>query len=323
MDKTVSVVIPAFNAAQDLPRCLESVFKQSYQNLEIIIVDDGSRDDTLSVAKDLSSQDGRCTVIHQDNAGLSGARNTGIDHASGKFLFFLDSDDFIGPDEIRDLVRRQAETDADMTIGGFTYVTPEGAPISSVCAPEESMTEIDFWNRAMGQDESVEFIVSCGKLLKRELFDHARFDLGKLHEDEFIIHRLVSRCHRIATASIDSYYYVQNPQSITHTQSINNYLDFSEAVLTRINYLEERGWNQEAWQALSSLKRSLSEAKSARDPNPEENKARLRQLRDQWSAEYRRLRTLSPTPRSIRDGFTVHLFYYAPGLFDLIRKVAR
>ncbi len=316
----VSIIIPAYNVATFLPRCLESVFKQTYSNLEVLVIDDGSKDDTLAIAQQIAKSDSRCIVIHQPNAGLSGARNTGIDNSTGDFLFFLDSDDFIGSQEIEQLVDRQSATQADMTIGGFTFTDPEGQPLSRICAPSELLDEEQFWDRAMGHADSVEFIVAWGKLYKRELFSHERFDMGRLHEDEYIIHRLAAQCSRIATAAIDDYYYVQNPQSITHAKTVVNYLDASEALLKRIDYLTDKHWFAPAWEALSIAKAPLSEAQYASDPDPAINQKRLKYLKDCWDARYDYLTSSFKPSRSFKNILATNLFRHAPNLFTSIKK---
>lgn len=319
-NKTVSVIIPAYNAQDLLPRCLKSVFSQSYTQLEIVVIDDGSHDKTLDVANRLASEDSRCTVIHQDNGGLSSARNTGIDFSSGAFLFFLDSDDHIDQHEIEELVRVQSETDADMVVGGFIYEDADGKAISTVCAPYALLDEKRYWEQGTTSSAAVEYIVAWGKLYKRDLFSSERYDIAKLHEDEYIIHRITSKCSRIAIAELNGYHYVQTPGSITHTATINNYLDKSEAILIRADYFFRKGWKPLAWRSIVSAKGPLMNASDPLTRKGQKETRRLEQLRTAWIEQYGRLkRTYRPKTLS-NHNLSCLAYRYAPTLCQVLRK---
>lgn len=241
----ITVIVPAFNAAASLERCVISVLGQTLNNLEIIIVDDGSVDGTGALADTLASRYRQVRVIHQTNEGLSGARNSGIDGASGSRLYFLDADDYIAPDTLEKLSSVMDETDTAFVAGGLVKVDKNGEVISRILVEPSTVDERGFWEgfkAACGSEEYSEYIVSAGKLFDRRIFKHERFDVGKIHEDEFIIHRLVSVAGKVAFADSDGYKYVQSEGSIMHSPRPSASLDAAEAFLLRASYFERHGW---------------------------------------------------------------------------------
>lgn len=259
----VSIIVPAYNAEKTLERCVKSVQAQTYGNLEIVVVDDGSSDSTEEVATALSNQDGRVIVVHQANSGLSGARNTGIERARGELLFFLDADDLIDPDEISSLVTVMTATDADLVIGGITDADEEGRSLSTVKIPPRVIDEEGFWESyesGTKSEDHTEYVVACGKLFRRKLFDVERFDVGKIHEDEFIIHRLVARSNIIAFADVVGYRYVKTDGSISRSPSSKSILDKAEGLLLRSAYFVNRRWWRFALTAASEARGALSNA---------------------------------------------------------------
>ena len=121
----ISIIIPVYNTAKYLPRCLDSVLKQTYQNLEIIVVDDGSTDNSPKIIKEYATKDNRIKVIHQKNAGLSAARNTGITKATGKYISFVDSDDEISHNMIKKLFDVLQRNNTDISVCSFKEVYPD------------------------------------------------------------------------------------------------------------------------------------------------------------------------------------------------------
>ncbi len=140
MSELVTVVLPIYNVEKYLERCLLSVINQTYRNLEIILVDDGSPDNCPQICDDYARKDARIKVIHKQNAGLGMARNTGIDHATGEYICFFDSDDFVAPETIESSVAAAREQKADLVIFGKTDVTPEGETLEiSVPTPPKQL----------------------------------------------------------------------------------------------------------------------------------------------------------------------------------------
>ena len=131
MEALISIVVPVYNVEKYLTECVNSLLNQSYKNVEIILVDDGSTDNCPQICDGLAEKDSRIKVIHEQNAGLGMARNTGIEHATGKYIFFIDSDDYIDKDTVKLCYERAIEDNADVVLYGYNRVGENGAVISS------------------------------------------------------------------------------------------------------------------------------------------------------------------------------------------------
>lgn len=258
----ISVIIPAYNAEGSLVCCVESVLEQVRSSFEIetIIVDDGSLDLTGEIADWLSSQQPEVHSVHQINRGLSCARNTGIDYAKGDYLFFLDADDQIEPQALGKLYTALVDNGADFAVGGVKYIDEKGLLLREVCSADAVVDERGYWDLVYGEgsDFAVEFVISCGKLFNRSLFDTERFDVGKIHEDEFIIHRLVAQSRLVAVVEDSGYLYVQKRGSISHSRDAKSCLNACEAFLYRAEYFASKGWDSLEACALAQACLSLS-----------------------------------------------------------------
>ena len=183
MGPLISVIVPVYNVEDYLSKCVASILAQSYKNLQVILVDDGSTDRCPEICDDIAKRESRVQTIHKKNGGLSSARNAGIDAANGDFLAFVDSDDYIAPDMYEYLYRNMAETESDISICGKYVVYENGRLIlkqdqSILCLVMDSEEAIRRMCSFRDYDTS-----SCDKLYKRELFSSIRFPLGKLCED--------------------------------------------------------------------------------------------------------------------------------------------
>ena len=172
----VSVIIPVYNVEKYLARCIQSVCGQSYQGLEIILVDDGSKDKSGVICDEYAERDGRIKVIHKENGGLGDARNAGVEKAEGKYLLFVDSDDRIHENLVRDTVETAEKNQADMVI--FDYIGEEenGNLTDRFTFPFSA-------NRVIEVAEEKELIMrSCSavnKLIRRELWKESGFQFPK------------------------------------------------------------------------------------------------------------------------------------------------
>lgn len=315
----ISVIVPAYNAVSSLTRCVRSVLNQTYPTFEIIVVDDGSTDGTGALADTLAETDGRISVIHQCNAGLSGARNTGIENARGALLYFLDSDDYIAPDVLQKLRSTMVETGAPMVVGGLVKVDEDGGVLSRVVVEPSVVDERGYWDgyeRVYQDEEHGEYVVSCGKLFERRLFDKERFDEGKIHEDEFIIHRLVSLAGKIAFDNTAGYHYVQSEESIMHSPKVSAYLDAAEGFLARARYFCAREWWDYALTAVFEARISLSNATVAKHEILHD--VRFLSLKKEWRTL---CRDVSPNVHGSRkQKLYCRLFGVAPVLFTILKR---
>lgn len=282
---TVTVIVPSYNVASSVVKCLDSVYAQTYGDLEVIAVNDGSTDDTLQVLRDYRRGHESLVLIDQSNQGLSAARNTGLNAATGEFIFFLDSDDYLGPEEIELLADAMGEG-LDMAVGGMTYVDAEGKALRTVCDPERRLDERGYWDSVYDNpnDNSVEYIVSCGKLYRAHLFKRARFASGKIHEDEFILHHIVEQCGGVAVVPVSQLYYVQSNTSITHRPSARSKLDIVEAFLDRNRYFLDKGYFDLFWKSLCQVKAALVDSYVV--VSDEVDIMRWHDLKDAWNRSF-------------------------------------
>ncbi len=219
----ISVIVPVYNVERYLRKCVNSIVTQTYRNLEIILVDDGSTDRSGEICDELTRTDDRIRVIHKENGGLSSARNAGLDVISGEFISFIDSDDFISESYIKCLYKRISEDGSDMVISGYTTCDEEGNSIgvfSSGC--NTTIDRKEYWDWViLGNRETVLYgaVEAWSKLYKAYIFCELRFPIT-IHEDEAIIYDVINRCNRISVMTSTGYYYVQRSGSIMSTYSV-------------------------------------------------------------------------------------------------------
>ena len=166
----VSIIVPIYNAALDLVRCLESIKRQRYKNLEILLVNDGSSDSSLEICRMYARLDSRILVIDKENSGVSGTRNIAIERATGKYLQFVDADDYLDPNATRLMVERMEESESDLLIASYCSVTPGGKTrVYSYLPPDEAFDKKEFALYLMEEPASFYFSVMWNKLYRRDL----------------------------------------------------------------------------------------------------------------------------------------------------------
>ena len=242
--KKISVIVPIYNVEKYLEKCINSITNQTYENLEIILVDDGSPDRCGEMCDEYSKRDKRIKVIHKENGGLSDARNAGIEAATGDYIAFVDSDDYIREDMYEKLYKALKNNNADMSICNFKYVSDDGSDQfdnDNLPIKDEILSGMFILNEQMKKTKCWYWVVAWNKLYKRELFSGIRYPVGKIHEDEFIIHRLLLKCQNVACVSDMLYYYVQREGSIISSKYNYRRLDEVEALYNRMEfYIDNR-----------------------------------------------------------------------------------
>ncbi len=211
-NSALSVIIPVFNMAESLGRCLESVAGQECNGLEIIVVDDGSTDNSPALCDQWAERDGRIRVIHKPNGGLSRARNAGIAASRGSLVTFVDADDFIAPHTYSSVM---ACMDDGCDLIEYPVVRFYGSKRESVLSfGNETFTDMaGYWLRGKAYAHSY----ACNKIFRRRLFEQEQFPEGLLFEDVHILPRLLRHCRKVRTTDEGLYYYCDNPRGITAT----------------------------------------------------------------------------------------------------------
>lgn len=235
----ISIVVPVYNVEAYLADCLDSLLAQSYTDFEIVLVNDGATDSSPAICQDYAARDGRIRLIHQANGGLSAARNTGIEHARGEYLLFVDSDDLL-PDGALEMLHSVAvEQNADFVAGTFLRLFEDGRirparlrdPIHGV-EVYTGFDKMDNYIRVPKQSNSV-----AGKLFARDLFAQIRFPVGKLFEDIYVTYQLVHNARRIALCEKPSYIYRRRGDSIMLRPCSRRDFDAVEGRLAEENFV--------------------------------------------------------------------------------------
>ncbi|MBP3818877.1 MAG: glycosyltransferase family 2 protein [Butyrivibrio sp.] len=219
MGPLISVIIPVYNVEEYLKECIDSVINQTYQRLEIILVDDGSSDASGKICDEYVKEDNRIKVIHKENGGLSDARNMGLDVCCGEYISFVDSDDWISTKMFERLVQVIKKEKADVVFFHSAYVYGKSIKSSSfdkykVLENKHDMIKEMF----VGKGQT---IAACLKIYHRRIFDNNRFLVGKTNEDAFIILDIIERTNRMVIIPDVLYYYRQRIGSITRTKKWN------------------------------------------------------------------------------------------------------
>lgn len=220
----ISVIIPCYNTEKYLGKCIDSILNQTYKNIEIILVDDGSIDNTGIICDDYALKDKRVRVIHKENGGASSARNTGINIATGDYLAFADSDDWMVNRTYEYLLYLILKYNADCAVGRTDGAYEENGRYYYKKTNRWPDTVIDSNGAIKGL---LQF--GCGvvnKLIKRELFCDIKFEEGVINEDELIMLKLYMKMHRIAVAGRQTYFYRARTNSVTKSNFSVRNLDF-------------------------------------------------------------------------------------------------
>lgn len=231
----ISIVVPVYKVEKYLNRCVDSILKQTYPNLEIILVDDESPDACGDICDRYAQADSRIRVIHQKNKGLSGARNAGIGIATGDYIGFVDSDDYIAENMYESMLTNMLQNDAQIAICGRYYEFEDGKRM--VRYKEEIKTTVMTNVEAIIRMNSFSSfdMAAWDKLYKRELFEGIRYPEGKLSEDYYVIYKLFDRTQKVVFNPEPLYFYVQRKNSISRNKKIN--YDFVDASKSQMDYL--------------------------------------------------------------------------------------
>lgn len=236
----ISVLIPAYNAEKYIEHCLKSVCGQNYDNLEIIVINDGSTDRTGEIADKIAEKDDRIEVIHQENAGVATTRNRLIERSRGEYILQVDADDYISGNTVEILYNVLIKESANLAVGSYEmgYDTDYTFPEKHV---EPDIRTGDQKFEKLFDDDKFDFISPCEKLYERSLFTGLSYPEGKIHEDEYLVHYIMDRADKIVYIKTPLLYYTIKRDSITHSSFSLNRLDCVPALLDRNAFFEKKG----------------------------------------------------------------------------------
>ncbi|MBR6697130.1 MAG: glycosyltransferase family 2 protein [Lachnospiraceae bacterium] len=234
----VSVIVPIYNVEKYLNKCVDSILAQTYTDLEVILVNDGTKDSSAQIAAEYEKMDNRVRLINKENGGLSDARNVGIAMAFGEYAICIDSDDYIATDMIEILVRLIKDNDCDMAAGGICNVY--GKNMVPQCKEQKEFVCDNV--EAFGHIMVGELIPGsiCNKLIKTDIYKSIEFPVGRLYEDAFFTTKLMQIIKKVAVTTKPLYYYVHREGSITTTPFKKRDYDLVDAYTINLKLIKDK-----------------------------------------------------------------------------------
>ena len=233
----ISIIIPVYKVEKYLEKCIESVLKQTYTNLQVILVDDGSPDNCGKICDEYAKKDSRIEVIHKVNGGLSDARNVGIAKAKGKYIGFVDSDDYIKEDMYEILINLIKEYDADVSICNLYDVIEGKEYIRNKENGIKEYNRIDILKEVL-LDKNIQSY-AWNKLYKKELFNEIKYPIGKKYEDIGTTFYIFEKCNKVVVTSEPEYYYLKRADSLVNNVTESTVLDYTEIIIQRYLYTQK------------------------------------------------------------------------------------
>lgn len=305
----ISIIVPVYNVEHYLKKCVDSICHETYRNLEIILVDDGSTDRSGSLCDEFATSDSRIRVIHKSNGGLSDARNVGMELASGEWWMFVDSDDYIAPDAVETLLRAAIENHCEIAVCNMMRIYEDGEQEPFYCP----VTEPTIWAGEQ-RFETLRQPSVCNKLFRADLFKEIRFPKGKFYEDTFVYHVFAYRTSRIALTGLSGYYYLSRRESILgQPQFTDRYFDFVEAVHERAMFLLNNDISRYGEEACLSLYAAVVNSTKNIRKTPQ-NAERFQRMWEWYELAYRNL--MSSPDTSIKQKLRLFLLKYAPKIHN-------
>ena len=236
MKELISIIVPVYNVEKYLEKCVKSIIQQTYENIEIILVDDGSKDNSGKICDELEQKDNRIKVIHKENGGLSDARNAGLKIATGKYIGFVDSDDYIQEDMFETLYKLNKENNSDISIVSYYEIYNEKVISVRDSKKLEILNKIDAIKELLIDTKIQSY--AWNKLFKRELFNNIEFPTNKNFEDIATTLLLFERANKIVLLEDPKYYYIRRDDSIVGVKNYKTYKDYLDVIYDKYLYLD-------------------------------------------------------------------------------------
>lgn len=269
----ISVIVPVFKVEKYLDKCVESIVNQTFGDFELFLVDDGSPDNCHEMCDSWAKKDGRIKVIHKENGGLSDARNVALDKITGKYICFIDSDDYVPADSLEAMYNSLKNNDADIAVGNMISFDENGAEKDFyVPFTEETVLCGDDVLKTLSQP------CACNRLYKSSVFNDLRYPVGRLYEDVFIWHKVLSQVKTIVFTGRTNYYYYIRSDSIMHQEYNIRFTDIIDAIQERYEWLESIGQKELALDARLFVYSRVAVAYAHLDKNNPEHKKRLDEI---------------------------------------------
>lgn len=317
----ISIIVPVYNVERYLDKCISSILEQSFTDFELIIVNDGSKDNSGRICDEYKDSDLRIKVIHQENRGLSVARNVGIEIARGKYITFIDSDDFIHPNMLEILYNNILQNKADISICDY-HLVYEGKEVSQKFGDNK----IRVYNNIEGVKKIIEkseasMIIACSKLYRRSLFDNIRYPVGKYHEDEFVTYKLLYKSTKIVVTDAKLYYYLKRSNSITGSNYSIKRLEKLEALEDAIIFFKNENNKELTYLAEYRYLLNIQIAYYRVKYEMNCNKGIMDKLKIQYNEKFNEFADNNMKSISIIKRSALKVFYICPNLYCVLVKL--
>ena len=322
MENLISVIVPVYNVEKYLSKCIQSIINQTYKNLEIILIDDGSQDNSSKFCDEYSLKDSRISVIHKKNGGLSSARNVGLSNAHGDYITFIDSDDWIDQNMISTLFNIINQEKSDISICNYFLAYNEEIQIQKDKIEIKNFSNIEALKKLYDEKLKIVMTIACCKLFKREFFNNINFPDGRIHEDEFTTYKLLYKAEKISYTNKKFYYYRQRKDSIMNSAFNKKKLDIIYALEERIKFIKESVNDMELYNLVvkgyytAILRRYYLYSKSY--PN---EKKELKELKKRARETYKKNKNSFDWNLKLRLIYTS--FLISPRLYILIEDISK
>lgn len=318
MDK-VSIVVPIYKVEQYLNQCIDSLIKQTYENIEIILVDDGSPDGCPKICDEYKKIDQRIKVIHKKNGGLSDARNVGLESATGIFICFVDSDDYVEKTFIEELINAIKKNKTKISQCGIKYVNNNGKVLFNKGYNEDSV----FSGIKMIEDQyyghDIENVVAWNRLYDIKLFKNIRFPKGKIHEDEYTTYKLFYDQKNVAVIKSNLYNYRQSDNSIMRSSFNIKRMDILDGLEEKMLFFKQRKEDKLYYLTVSKFLACVRFIYINVFKYYPDKKELLKELKNSYNKYYK----ISKKYKSISISTKIknYLFYIAPHFYIILKKV--
>ena len=318
----ISIVVPVYNVEKYVKRCVESILNQTYKEFELIIVDDGSTDQSSNICDELKEKDKRILVIHQENGGLSAARNRGLMEATGEYITYIDSDDYVDSSYLEILYKNAVRYQADVSVCGYRLVWEDHTEKRT---GEEKEAEKQYSGleaaREIVANNKRSMITAWGKLYHCKLRELLLYPEGRLHEDEFVTYKVLYQAKKVVETAQPLYNYFQRGKSIMNNGYSKRRLDKVVALKEAIGFFEEK---QETELVTYAIKRYLLNLQIAwyrvNKFMPKEKKI-LTELNQEWKTIYKSHKTTIREKCSLIDKISILVYDISPKMYGIASEM--
>lgn len=318
-NELISVIIPVYNVEKYIEKCVTSIINQTYSNIEIILIDDGSKDSSGKICDSLSDRDPRIRCIHKENGGLSDARNVGLKHVDGKYVTFIDSDDYVDKKYIEILYATLKKYDVEFVISNFKKVLEDSVYQKASDSFDERVFSKEEALAALYSDElKYQFTMAVGKLYSVRMFENIKFPSGRNYEDTATAHLFINQVDKLVYITREQYFYLTRKTSITKS---DRYLkdDIIDAVFERMCFFELNNYSELLKKAQIQYLTTMMGVYARQNAHNYERKSMLfKRIKEFWKKKGVTLRG------DIKVNARVQVFLLAPRIYSFfVRKLKK